>query len=25
VRDRAAVEWLFGQVRLGDTVIVYRS
>ena len=25
VRDRAAVAWLFDQVRLGDTVIVYRS
>lgn len=25
VRDRAAVEWLFDQVRIGDTVIVYRS
>lgn len=25
VRDRAAVAWLFDQVRLGDKVIVYRS
>ncbi|MDT0183606.1 L,D-transpeptidase family protein [Microbacterium sp. ARD31] len=25
VRDRAAVEWLFDQVRIGDKVIVYRS
>jgi peptidoglycan hydrolase-like protein with peptidoglycan-binding domain len=25
VRDRAAVAWLFGQVRIGDKVIVYRS
>ena len=25
VRDRAAVEWLFDQVRLGDKVIVYHS
>lgn len=25
VRDRAAVEWLFDEVRLGDKVIVYRS
>ena len=25
VRDRAAVEWLFDQVRIGDAVIVYRS
>ena len=25
VRDRAGVEWLFDHVRLGDTVIVYRS
>ena len=25
VRDRAAVSWLFDRVRLGDTVIVYRS
>ena len=25
VRDRAAVEWLFDQVVLGDKVIVYRS
>ncbi len=25
VRDRAAVSWLFDHVRLGDTVIVYRS
>ncbi|WP_374454658.1 peptidoglycan-binding protein [Nocardioides sp.] len=24
-RDRAAVEWLFDQVRIGDAVIVYRS
>ncbi|MDR7255717.1 peptidoglycan hydrolase-like protein with peptidoglycan-binding domain [Nocardioides sp. BE266] len=25
VRDRATVEWLFDQVRIGDKVIVYRS
>lgn len=25
VRDRAAVEWLFDRVRIGDAVIVYRS
>ena len=25
VRDRAAVEWLFDEVQLGDKVIVYRS
>lgn len=25
VRDRAAVEWLFDQVRIGDKVIVHRS
>jgi lipoprotein-anchoring transpeptidase ErfK/SrfK len=25
VRDRAAVAWLFDQVRLGDKVVVYRS
>ena len=25
VRDRAAVEWLFDHVRLGDKVIVYHS
>jgi hypothetical protein len=25
VRDRAAVEWLFDHVRIGDKVIVYRS
>jgi lipoprotein-anchoring transpeptidase ErfK/SrfK len=25
VRDRAAVEWLFDEVRIGDKVIVYRS
>jgi hypothetical protein len=25
IRDRPAVEWLFDHVRLGDTVIVYRS
>jgi hypothetical protein len=25
VRDRAKIEWLFGQVKVGDKVIVYRS